>query len=75
MASFYGYNREKKRKGFSDIYVKAAILGLVIALFFIGGGIGIKFIVLLLIKYWIWVLVLLGSALVAKKFFFKGRPR
>ncbi len=69
---FAGYNAEKKDKQHSEIYFKAIIFGLLLALAFIGGGIGLKFMIKYIIKYWIWVIVLMFAILFLKRFISKG---
>lgn len=52
MVSVYGYNPEKKQKSFSDIYLMAIFFGIFSGFIVIGGGIGIKYFLFLIINKW-----------------------
>ena len=57
----YNYNKERKIKSKSNIYIKFIIFGIIVAIVFIGGlkvlVAIIKFLIKALAKYWIWFIV------------------
>ena len=73
MARVHNYNKEKKDKGFSDVYLMAGLFGLLAGFVFIGGGIGLIFLLDLVVKYWVWVIVLVVVVVLIAKFFRRGR--
>lgn len=65
MVSVHGYNKEKKNNSFLDIYLMAGVIGVFVALFLIGGSIGLKYTIVFLIDKWVWVVAsILGAVLV-----------
>jgi len=68
---FYNYNPEKKEKDNSDIYIKAIVFGIIIALLFIGGGNIIVFLIKAIVKYWAWVFGGILVLVLLKRFFNK----
>lgn len=73
MVRVHNYNKEKNNNGFSDVYLIALVLGLVGGFLFIGGGIGLIFLLKLAVEYWVWVVVIVVVVVLATKFFRKGR--
>lgn len=73
MARIHNYNKERKDKGFFDVYLMALLFGLLAAFMFIGGGIGLIFLAKLALEYWVWVIVIGVVVFLAVKFF--RRPR
>lgn len=70
---FGNYNPERKEKGKEDIYLKAIIFGVILAIAFIGGGKILIFLVSLLIKYWTWVLGILIGLFLLRHFLSKKK--
>ena len=68
MVRVHGYNPERKSKGFLDLYLMAVVIAIVGAVVLIAAGLSIKFLVLKIIQYWIWVLVVLGALVVIRHF-------
>ncbi len=68
MVSVHGYNKEKRRKGFSDIYLMAILFAAFAAGIFIGGLKFLTFLVSFVIKNWVWVLVVIAVIFVVFKF-------
>ncbi len=75
MVSIHGYNKEKKRKGFSDIYFMALCFGLFCAFVFVGGLKFFIFIVSFVIKNWVWVFVIVAVLFVVFKFVLPRRRK
>jgi len=72
---FGNYNPEKKEKGSSQIYIKVIFFAMLLAFGLIGGGIALKFIIKLIIKYWVWCLGIIGSLLFVKNVLLKRKKK
>ncbi len=73
MVSVHGYNKEKKRKGFSDIYFMAIIFAAIAAFVFVGGLKILMFVIGFVVRNWVWVLVGIAAVVVIVKFLSRGR--
>lgn len=73
MVRIHGYNKEKKEKGFLDMYGMAILFGIFVAAFLIVGAKGLIFLINILLKYWLWVLVVLFGIVLIKRFLLKRR--
>lgn len=65
----WSYNKERKEKGFVDIYIMAIMFGCFAAILLIGGGIGLKFTIKFLIENWAWALGSIFAAILLRKFY------
>ncbi len=63
MVSVHGYNKEKKPKGFSDVYLMAIFFAAFVAGVAIAGGKTLIFLIKFVIQNWIWVLVGIGASI------------
>jgi hypothetical protein len=70
---FHNYSLEKKDKTKSDVYIKAAIIGVVLGVIFIVSGMGLKMLILFLIKYWMWAIGIIMALLFIKDFLRKRK--
>jgi len=70
---FYNYNAEKKDNKPYEIYFKFGLFGLFLAAIMIGGLKLLSFLFKIMLKYWIWVIVLIAAAFLIKYFFFRKR--
>lgn len=68
MVSIHGYNKEKKIKGFFDIYLMVTCFSLFCAIVFVGGLKFFNFLVSFVIKNWVWILVAVAVVFVVFKF-------
>ncbi len=74
MVSIHGYNKEKKHKGFSDVYLAAILFAVFAAFVFVGGLKFLIFLISFVVKNWVWVLVGIAAIVVVIKFVIpKGR--
>jgi hypothetical protein len=64
---------KEKNVGYSDVYLKAGLIGAFVAGAFIGGGKVIKFIIKLLIEYWLWALACIAFLIILRRFIFKRK--
>ncbi len=70
----HGYNAEKKNKLHSDTYIMAAIFGGCAAFILIFGVKSLIFLINIILKYWLWVLVVILVILFVKRYFLGRRP-
>lgn len=68
MVKIHGYNKEKKEKGFADVYLMAFVFAIVCVFVFIGGLHLLLLTINFVIKNWVWVLVGIGALVVVFKF-------
>ncbi len=73
MVRVHGYNKEKKRKGFSDVYLMAIIFAAFAAFVFVGGLKVLIFVIGFVIRNWVWVLVGIAAVVVIVKFLSRGK--
>lgn len=73
MVSVHTYNKEKKEKGFIDMYGMVIVFGVFVAVFLIVGAKGLIFLVNILIKYWLWVLLVMFGIVFIKRFLLRRR--
>lgn len=73
---YNNYNPEKKTKSRRDIYIKAAIIGSLLALSLIISGKLFIFVVTLIIKYWTWTIgIIVGILLIKYLFGKRNKPK
>ena len=75
MPTFYNYNAEKKDPSFADIYFMAFVLAIVLVFILVAFFYGIKALIALVIKYYLWVLGLLALVAIGRHYWIKGKRR
>lgn len=75
MPTFYNYNPEKKDSSFSDIYLMAFVLAIILVFLLVGSFYGMKFLITLVIKYYLWVLGLLALVAIGRHYWNKGKQK
>ena len=73
MVRVHGYNKEKKKKGFSDVYLAAILFAAFAAGVAVAGGKTLMFVIGFVIRNWIWVLVGIAAVVVIVKFLSRGK--
>ncbi len=72
MPSFYNYNPEKPEASFADIYLMAFVSAIFLVFFLIAFFYGLKFLIALVIKYYLWVFGALALIAIARHYWTKG---
>ena len=69
----YNYNKEKPDNFKSNLYIKAVVFGIIVALIFIGSGKLLMYLLDKIVKYWIWVIIIFLAAWFVKHLIFKNK--
>jgi len=72
MVSIHGYNKEKKDKGFSDVYLLSFFFAVVAMFVFVGLLYGTIFLFRFAVDNWVWVLVGVVVVFFVFKFILSG---
>ncbi len=72
---FHNRSKEKKDKKEVVFFLKAAVIGMVIAAILIVSGIGLKFFFKFLIKYWVYAIVGVVGFVFVKNYFKRQRKK
>ena len=78
MPSFYNYNPEKKDSSFADLYLMAFVAAIVLVFILVASFYGIKALIALVIKYYLWVFGVLALIAIVRHYWNKGnqtKPR
>lgn len=77
MPTFYNYNPEKKDSSFADIYLMAFVLAIVLVFLLVAFVYGIKALIALVIKYYLWVFGVLALVAIGRHYWNKAnrKPR
>lgn len=72
MPSFYNYNPEKKDASFADLYLMAFVAAIVLVFILVASFYGMKALIALAIKYYLWVFGVLTLIAIGRHYWNKG---